>query len=153
MAIALHIVPLTALRPDVNGLRAEALGDSFQFIEKLITDWESGFNKFDQPGECLLGAFSGADLVGVGGLNRDPYVRGGTTGRIRHLYVRRSIRGQGVGSALLRRLLDEANATFDLVRLRTDRREAAAFYLGHGFFPVTDAYASHAKVIRETLPR
>lgn len=153
MAIALHIVPVTALQPEVDGLRTEAIGDGFRFMERLITDWESGSNRFDQPGECFLGAFSGADLVGVGGLNRDPYVRGGTTGRIRHLYVRRSTRGQGVGSALLRRLLDEANAAFDLVRLRTDRREAAAFYLSHGFLSVTDAYASHAKVIRETLPR
>lgn len=151
MAIALHIVPVTALQPDVGELRAEAIGDGFQFMEKLITDWESGANRFDQPGECLLGAFSGADLIGVGGLNRDPYVRGRTTGRIRHLYVRRLTRGQGVGSALLRRLLDEANAAFDLVRLRTDTREAAAFYLSHGFLPVTDAYASHAKVIHETF--
>jgi hypothetical protein len=39
------------------------------------------------------------------------------------------------------------------VRLRTDTREAATFYLSHGFLPVTDAYASHAKVIREKLPR
>jgi GNAT superfamily N-acetyltransferase len=153
MTIALHIVPVTALQPDVDGLRAEAIEDGFQFMERLITDWESGSNKFDQPGECLLGAFSGADRVGVGGLNRDPYVRGGTTGRIRHLYVTRSTRGQGVGSALLRRLLDEAKAAFDVVRLRTDTREAAAFYLSHGFLPVTDTYASHAKVIRETLPR
>jgi GNAT superfamily N-acetyltransferase len=151
MAIALQIVPVTALRPDVNELRAEAIGDGFQFIARLITDWESGSNRFDQPGECFLGAFSGVELVGVDGLNSDPYISGGTTGRIRHLYVRRSTRGQGVGSALLRRLLDEAKGAFDLVRLRTDTREAAAFYLSHGFLPVTDA--SHAKVIRETLPR
>jgi hypothetical protein len=39
------------------------------------------------------------------------------------------------------------------VRLRADRREAAAFYLNHGFLPVADAYASHAKVIRKTLPQ
>jgi GNAT superfamily N-acetyltransferase len=133
MAIVLHIVPLSAFQPDLDEIRAEAADDGFRFIEKLMTDWESGANRFDQPGECFLGAFSGADLVGMGGLNRDPYAKGETAGRIRHLYVRRAARGQGVGSALLRRLLDEASAAFDLVRPRTDTREAAAFYLSHGF--------------------
>jgi GNAT superfamily N-acetyltransferase len=147
VAIALQIVPLKALPPQIIELRDEATNEGFRFIEKLITEWESGANRFDQPGECFLGAFTEADFIGVGGLNRDPYVGGGTTGRIRHLYVQRSARGQGVGSALLRRLLDQANAAFERVRLRTDTREAGAFYLSHGFLPVADETASHAKVL------
>lgn len=147
MAITLQIAPLKTLPPQISELRDEAANEGFRFIEKLIAEWESGTNRFDQPGECFLGAFTGADLISVGGLNRDPYVGVGTTGRIRHLYVRRLARGQGVGSALLRRLLDQANVAFDRVRLRTDTREAAAFYLSHGFLSVADETASHAKVL------
>jgi GNAT superfamily N-acetyltransferase len=141
-------VPVSAFQPALDEIRAEAADDGFRFIEKLMTEWESGANRFDQPGECFLGAFSGADLIGVGGLNRDPYAKGKAAGRIRHLYVRRAARGQGVGSALLRHLLDEAKVAFDLMRLRTDTRKAAAFYLSHGFLPVADEYASHVKIIR-----
>jgi GNAT superfamily N-acetyltransferase len=148
MTTSLRFEPVTALHPGMETLRAEAADEGFGFIERLMIDWESGSNRFDQPGECLLGVWSRSDLVALGGLNRDPYVEGSNTGRIRHLYVRRPARRSGVGSTLLQRLLDQASACFQVARLRTDTREAAAFYLRHGFLPVADHSASHAKILR-----
>jgi GNAT superfamily N-acetyltransferase len=132
----------------MDALRTEASDEGFRFLDRLIRDWEVGANRFDQPGECLLAAWSEAKLVGVGVLNRDPYVEGSHIGRIRHLYVRRSARRSGVGSALLWGLLDKAGVAFDLVRVRTDTCEAAAFYLRQGFLPVTDEFTSHVKKLR-----
>lgn len=148
MTTPLRFEPITALHPDMETLRAEAQDEAFGFIERLIVDWESGANRFDRPGECLLGAWSESHLVAVGGLNRDPYVAAGDTGRIRHLYVRVTARRFGVGSALLQRLLSEASICFQVVRLRTDTRQAAAFYLRRGFSPIADPSASHAKNLR-----
>lgn len=133
----------------MDALRMEAADEGFRLLDRLVRDWKAGANRFDQPGECLLGAWLEAELIGVGGLNRDPYVEGSGIGRIRHLYVRGSARGSGVGSALLQRLLNEASSTFYLVRVRTYTREAAAFYLRHGFLPIADEFASHVRSLRK----
>jgi GNAT superfamily N-acetyltransferase len=147
MAKSFQIESVTAQHAGLDTLRAEAAAEGFRFIERLMNDRESGSNRFDQPGERLLGAFAGVELIAVGGLNRDPYAAEDTIGRIRHLYVRKPARRLGVGSALLRRLIDEAGDAFKIVRLRTTPG-AAAFYLHHGFLPVADATASHVKILR-----
>jgi GNAT superfamily N-acetyltransferase len=144
-ATSLQIAPIDAVHDDIDALRTNASEEGFRFLDRLIGDWETGANRFDRSGECLFGAWSEGVLVGAGGLNRDPYIEGDRIGRIRHLYVFRSARRSGIGSALLRQLLDKASVTFDLVRVRTDTSEAAAFYLSHGFLTVADEFASHVK--------
>jgi GNAT superfamily N-acetyltransferase len=137
------IVPLLDLPEGIETLRAEAAGEGFRFMDKLVAEWRSGMNRFAQSGEVFLGAFQAGDLVAVGGLNRDPYVDRSGIGRLRHLYVRKSARRSGVGTALAQRLLAHAEDVFDSVRLRTDTREAADFYVTLGFRPVQDQTASH----------
>ena len=144
MAIPLKIAPVTATLTDLDALRREASDEGFRFIERLHQDWHSNSNRFDKAGECLLVAWSDAGPVGIAGLNRDPYTAGQATGRLRHLYVRNSVRRTGVASALLKELLAKARGVFSVVRLRTDTPEAASFYLSHGFRPVSDDFASHA---------
>ena len=137
----------TALHPGVALLRAEASSEGFRFVDRLIDDWKANINRFELPGERLLGAFSGSDLVGICGLNRDPYSGQDAVCRLRHLYVRRNFRRAGIGSTLVQQLLNEGSASFRLVRIRTDSEEAAAFYLRLGFVPVTDKTASHIKTL------
>jgi GNAT superfamily N-acetyltransferase len=144
MTIALKIAPVTATLTDLDALRKEASDEGFRFIERLHQDWHADANRFDKAGECLLVAWSDASPVGIGGLNRDPYTASQTTGRLRHLYVRNSVRRNGVASALLKELLARARGAFSVVRLRTDTPEAASFYLSQGFRPVSDDSASHA---------
>ena len=138
-------VRLTHLDDRLEPLRREAAAEGFQFIDRLIEDWQTAGNRFDAPGECLLGVTAGDALVAVGGLNRDPYEPSAEIGRIRHVYVMRKYRRQGASSALLRALLAEADLHYTALRLRTDTPEAAAFYVRHGFVPVTSPWATHAR--------
>ena len=98
-----------------------------------MEEWASGANRFDQPGETLLVARQGGQIVGVCGLNVDPYAGAPRIGRVRHLYVRRSVRRLGVGRALLREVLRAARSPFDRLRLRTESPAAAALYEALGF--------------------
>jgi GNAT superfamily N-acetyltransferase len=143
-------VQLFDLPSGIEELRAEAAGEGFRFVDKLVAEWPSGTNRFAQPGEVFLGAFRAADLIAVGGLNRDPYTDKTGIGRLRHLYVRRSDRGSGVGRALVRQLLDHAEGVFHTVRLRTATREAAAIYVRLGFIPVHDETATHIILLQQS---
>jgi GNAT superfamily N-acetyltransferase len=129
--------------PGLDTIKAEAVSQGFRFVDRLISDWESGPNTFNQEGEVLLGAHDGCQLVAVGGLNQDPYVKGAAVGRIRHLYVLTGWRRQGVGRSVVDSLLREARGTFSEVRLRTDMAVAANFYDRCGFDRVEDETASH----------
>ena len=82
------MVSVTFYRPislddiDVEPLADEAWADGYPFVERMRHDWTSGDNRFDGPGERLIGAFEGETLIGFCGLNRDPYVSE-NAGRIR----------------------------------------------------------------------
>ncbi|MGK7894535.1 MAG: GNAT family N-acetyltransferase, partial [Xenococcus sp. (in: cyanobacteria)] len=54
-------------------------------------------------------------------------------GRVRHLYVLSSKRRQGIGSQLLRQIIQQAKQNFDLLNLRTHNPEESLFYLSQGF--------------------
>jgi GNAT superfamily N-acetyltransferase len=79
----------------------------------------------------------------VGGLNVDPYIAAGHVGRLRHLYVLKRARRQGVGTLLVCNLLDGAIRSFSTVRLFTDTKDGAMFYEALGFVPSLSFTASH----------
>jgi GNAT superfamily N-acetyltransferase len=142
--------------PAVYPLVGESGREGFAFLERLVSEFQDGSNRFDAPGEALLGAWRGPHLVAVGGLNRDPYVPDARVGRLRHLYVRRPERGQGLGRALVAALLADAARHFDVIRLRTDTVAAAQFYQALGFVPIKSPDATHQRVLagaaREITP-
>jgi GNAT superfamily N-acetyltransferase len=148
MTQTFSIAPATALDQGMQLARTEAMDEGFLFVDRLVREWTSGSNRFDLPGERLLGAFAGETVIGVCGLNRDPYVNQDGIGRLRHLYVRACARRRGVASALVQQLLCEAGHAFRIVRLRTATRDAAELYLRNGFVPVQDETASHVKALR-----
>ena len=145
MNAAFRISPLRDLPPGIDKLRAEAAAEGFRFMDTLVIEWRSGANRFARPGEAFLGAFQAAELIAVGGLNRDPYADQEGIGRLRHIFVRRSARRSGVGSALVHQLLRHADGVFRSVRLRTETREAADFYVSLGFHAVQDESATHVR--------
>ena len=146
-----HIGATTALRSDINTLRSEAAREGFGFIDRLVDDWRSGANRFDQSGELFLGGFLEDKLVAVCGLNRDPYTNQAEIGRLRHLYVEPTQRRRGIASALVRHILGEAEAesVFQSVRLRTPSHAAAAFYAALGFLRITDETATHTMALHD----
>jgi GNAT superfamily N-acetyltransferase len=117
----------------INHLAEESLSQGFRFVERLIQDYRQGLNCFDQSGEILLTALVQGAVVGIGGLNRDPYFNDSKIGRLRHLYVKSAWRRHGVGRLLVTQLIHKANQHYQLLTLRTDTPAADEFYQKLGF--------------------
>ena len=96
-------------------------------MDRLIDDWESGRNRFSEPGEKLHGVFAGGGLVAVGGLNRDPYVQRENVGRLRHIYVHPRCRRLGIGKLVVAALLKGLSRQFWKVCLRQTPPQQACF--------------------------
>jgi len=107
----------------------------------LCDEWASGANRFDAPGEALFVAMADEKVVGVCGLNCDPYANDPRIGRIRRLYVSPSRRRRGVGRALLESAVASARGHFRLLRVRTEI--ANEFFAAQGFGIASEAMATH----------
>lgn len=115
-------------------------------MERLCEEWASGANRFDAPGEVLFLAVTDGEVIGVCGLNRDPYAHDARTGRVRRLYVLPAYRRSGIGQALLEAVIAHAHDYFDLLRVRTEA--ADDFYHARGFRrDVSDSEATHVLVL------
>jgi GNAT superfamily N-acetyltransferase len=128
---------------ELVGLVAECESQGFTFLRRLVSDWDTGANRFALRGEALFAAEEQGIIVGVCGLNVDPYVSDRGIGRVRHLYVLASHRRQGIGGRLVAKVIVSAAHSFHMLRLRTDSPAAAAFYEALGFRPCTDTACTH----------
>jgi GNAT superfamily N-acetyltransferase len=118
----------------VDQLSALAEREGHSFVSRLTTEWQTRFNRFDGPGEALFVAEAQAEVVGVCGLNIDPYADDAHIARVRHLYVAPGVRRHGIGSALLEAVVRQArSAGFKRLRTRTYGEAASEFYRAHGF--------------------
>lgn len=129
-----------ALRPPPWGglepLMAESEREGFRFLARLRAEHEAGTQRFDGPGEVLLGLYVDGALAALGGVSADPYEPGPRAGRVRHVYVARARRRRGVGRRLVEALVASARPHFDALTLRTDTAAGARFYEALGFAPV-----------------
>jgi GNAT superfamily N-acetyltransferase len=112
---------------------AESERAGMRFIRRLADEWAAGTNRFDKPGEALFAARADGRLVGVCGLNIDPYACDPQVGRVRRLYVLAEFRRLGVGRRLMEAVVAAARGRFASLRLRTESPEAAEFYERLGF--------------------
>ena len=142
---SLIVSRLLSLPAALAPMEREAIGEGFGMITRLREEWESGANRFDGEGEVLLGAFRADALLGIGGLNRDPYVSDARVGRLRHFYVMKAERRAGIGRTLVERILGHAAGNFDSVRLWTDR--AGLFYDCLGFDRLEGPKVTHVRRI------
>ena len=125
----LESLALEELRP----LLAEGQEQGYQSLDRLLREYLDGNNRFAGPGEALFGGYHDQGMIAIGGLNRDPYLQEDDVGRVRHVYVLSDWRGQGVGSMLVQRIIDEARSHFRVLTLRTFSERASQFYCGIGF--------------------
>lgn len=133
---------ITDLPPQILALEKEAIGEGFRFITRLIEEWNSGTNRFNAPGECLMAAYRNEQLIGIGGLSVDPYTQKNMA-RLRRVYVSASSRGQHVGRTLVTALVTHAALHFKSVCLFTDTADGDAFYVKCGFIRTDREHATH----------
>lgn len=129
----LQVQRIEAVPPDLDALVEASLDEGFAFVARLREGWTAGDNRFDETGEALFEARADGDLVGICGLNRDPYGSDSELGRVRHLYVHPAWRARGVGRNLVTAVLTAARGHFRRVRLRTETEDASRFYDSLGF--------------------
>ena len=122
-------LPLFELTP----LMVESRHVGLRVLQRLLDEWSSGDNRFNRPGEALWVARENGRVVGVCGLNIDPYANSRRVGRVRRLYVSMASRRRGIGRQLMERLIMTSRGTFSQLRLRTSNPEAARFYETLGF--------------------
>ncbi|AZQ47468.1 GNAT family N-acetyltransferase [Bacillus sp. GX] len=111
----------------------ESREEGFNFLVKLISDYENKINTFNKTGECLYGIFQGEKLIGIGGLNEDPYTENNKIGRVRRFYIAKEYRRKGLGRLLLGRILSDAKTHFNIVVLHTETEQGDKFYTSSGF--------------------
>ncbi len=131
--LGVRIERITDLPGDFDRIVYLALQEMFGALRRMREEWDSGLNRFDRAGEAVFAAGAGSRLVGICGLNRDPYARSPGIGRVRHLYVDPAFRRRGIGRQLVSTVIDCAGLSFDRVRLRTSRADADLFYVALGF--------------------
>lgn len=127
----------------VESLAEESKQEGYAFVERTINDWKSGDNRFSKPGERFWGLISGTEIIGFGGLNRDPYTAEPNVGRVRHLYIRQVHRRKGYATLLMQTIMNHAREHFTILRLFTDTPDASEFYKTLGFQQVNGPQVSH----------
>ncbi|MER8465350.1 GNAT family N-acetyltransferase [Mesorhizobium sp. M1396] len=132
--------------PAFDALRQESRSEGYWMLVRLADDWASGRNKFLSRGEALYGTWHGRELVGVCGLNIDPYFEGRGHGRVRHLFVSARHRRTGLGRMLVETVIDRARHHFAVLNTRAPR-EAFGFYERLGFQRVEgEEFVTHRMV-------
>jgi RimJ/RimL family protein N-acetyltransferase len=126
----------------LDALVAESERAGLGLVRRLVDEWASGANRFDRPGEAFFAAMLDGRVIGVCGLNVDPYAGGPGIGRVRHLYVLTAHRRGGVGQRLVEAVVEAAGDRFGELRLRTHNPAAERLYERLGFARCTDANAS-----------
>ena len=133
-----RILEITSLPDGIHPLAEEARSEGHEFVIRLIQSWLSAENQFNRRGEVLYAVTFENNLVGVGGLNLDPYAENPLVGRVRHLYISKKYRRQGAARALVEEIIHKAKETFSVLRLRTSSPEADLFYCSLGFEAQTE---------------
>ena len=134
------IIPIELPYTGFATLAEEAKAEGHLFLQRMAEEWA---NRFSRPGEVMLGAYDGQQLIAVGGLNICPYSDDERIGRLRHLFVLRAFRNKGIAAKLNAQILSSAGECFDLVRLRTSNPVAIALYEKYGFVGSPHPQASH----------
>lgn len=141
----MQILDISQISDSIDALAAQASSEGFGSVSRLVVEYASGTNRFNREGECLLGAYDSGKIVGIGGVNVEPYEPESGAGRLRRFYVIKSFRRCGVGAALLRDLEMRSKPWFPVLQLFTPSADAGAFYEAMGFERCDRHKVSHAK--------
>jgi N-acetylglutamate synthase-like GNAT family acetyltransferase len=137
----LRVTDLPALRE----LAAIATAEGYRFVARFLADLQDSSSSSERFAGFLVVLEQG-QLVALGGVTPDPYRPDSNVGRVRHVYVHPTRRGEGIGADLIATLETRArSAGLALLRLRTDTSQAAQFYEHLGYSAVADDSATHQR--------
>jgi GNAT superfamily N-acetyltransferase len=120
----------------MTGLVDAASKEGHTFVLRLLSEWNSGKNRFKDRGETFLLAWDKGVVVGMVGLLRESAGGGKGMGRLVHLYVTPANRGRGIGRELCKRALSFAPKTFSNVVVKAPSGPALRVFEGQGFVRV-----------------
>ena len=86
----------------IQHLVETSLEEGFNFVNRLVQEWEIGANRFERSNERFYIVKINDLVVGFGGINEDPYKNNPKIGRVRHLYIAPSYRRKGIGEKLIK---------------------------------------------------
>lgn len=119
------------LPDEIERLAEAAEQEGYPHIRRLVVEWAAGTNRFDRPGEKLLGAYQDGSLVAVGGitteLSCDEWLR------MRRFYVLPGFRDRGVARMLAAKLLEHARKHTNTVTVHAGDERAVLFWQAMGF--------------------
>ncbi|MGM1048054.1 MAG: GNAT family N-acetyltransferase [Bacillota bacterium] len=122
---------------DLTELLAQSTAEGFRHINRLINDYITGINRFQNEDEALFECRVQNRVIGICGLNRDPYSEE-VIGRVRRLYVLKEFRRYGIGRRLTEEVINTAKSHYRKLVLKTDNPNASEFYKALGFKEVMD---------------
>ncbi|MBW4520463.1 MAG: GNAT family N-acetyltransferase [Scytolyngbya sp. HA4215-MV1] len=128
----------------------ESQSTGFRAVQRLLDEWETGTHRFDRPGEARFVATINRQTIGICGLTIDPYTDQLDCGRVRRLYVMMEHRCNGIGHALVERVIAEARLSFTQLHVRTDHPITDRLYRSisiAGLSPLFRSAASHPSII------
>ncbi len=126
---------------DFERLRSAAAAEGH--IERLDEDWNRGAQRFAGDGEALLAAYQEGELVGIGGITREPSETAEPALRMRRLFVSPQARRGGVATTIVAALVQEGFDNAALITVHAGDSAAGAFWEAQGFQPVTGLAWSH----------
>ena len=119
---------------ELDSLVEQSKEEGFWFVERLVKDYKNGSNTFNHFGEALFGVFDKVGvLIAIGGLNKDPFSKKQSIGRLRRVYVRKEFRIEGIGGLLVKKIMGEARKYYKILVLHTDTEQADDFYISIRF--------------------
>ncbi|NYF25366.1 GNAT family N-acetyltransferase [Sporosarcina sp. JAI121] len=119
---------------DIAHLVKESEMEGYRFLTRLVNDYQDGTNTFNKPGEALLSVRNeDGEVVAIGGVNQSPFSEDTQVARLQRFYVLDEARRQGVGSLLLKEIVEHSRGRFNEMTVRTESSKADAFYRANGF--------------------
>lgn len=143
-----EIKRILELPDQMHQLVRESEAEGFKFLRRLKLEFENGVNLFDKEGEALFAVFKDRCLLAVGGVNQNaPGDK--DVGRLRRFYVRRSCRGNSVGTRLLETIEKFAFQHFSQIKIYTDTDKASKFYAKNGYRKIRMEDANFIKFVKK----
>jgi multimeric flavodoxin WrbA/GNAT superfamily N-acetyltransferase len=119
---------------DIEELLSESESFGYQYLTKMINQWRTGENRFSKPNELLIVYKNAEKVIGIGGINEEPYLKKRDFGRLRDVYVLSQYRRSNIGTQIVEHLIEFGRKHFKTITLRVPENiEASPFYESLGF--------------------